>query len=87
MKDDYKQRLIKAKKLIDEADYILIGAGAGLSTAAGFEYAGKTFEKYFQTLRKSMGLRICTREAFIPLKVHKKNGHIGQDLLCKQIFA
>ena len=31
--EDYYKRVEKLKELIDEADYILIGAGAGLSTA------------------------------------------------------
>ena len=32
---------------IQEADAIVIGAGAGLSTAAGYEYAGERFNRYF----------------------------------------
>ncbi len=68
MKDDYKQRLIKAKKLIDEADYILIGAGAGLSTAAGFEYAGKTFEKYFSDFEKKYGFKDMYSGGFYPFE-------------------
>ena len=36
------------KKLIDKAEYILIGAGAGLSTSAGIEYSGKRFEDNFK---------------------------------------
>lgn len=35
------------KKLIDEADSILIGAGSGLSTAAGINYAGEEFKNKF----------------------------------------
>lgn len=35
------------KNLINNADYILIGAGAGLSTSAGIEYSGKRFENNF----------------------------------------
>ena len=31
---------------IQEADAIVIGAGAGLSTAAGYEYAGERFNRY-----------------------------------------
>lgn len=46
--DKFVLRLDKAKKAIDEADYIIIGAGAGLSTAAGIEYTGERFEKYFR---------------------------------------
>lgn len=30
---------------IQEADAIVIGAGAGLSTAAGYEYAGERFNR------------------------------------------
>lgn len=37
---NYESRIEKARKIINEADYILIGAGAGLSTAAGLEYSG-----------------------------------------------
>ena len=32
------------RKLIDQSEYILIGAGSGLSTSAGIEYFGKRFE-------------------------------------------
>lgn len=36
------------RKLIDESEYILIGAGSGLSTSAGIEYSGKRFEDNFK---------------------------------------
>lgn len=36
------------KKLIDEAEYVLIGGGAGLSSSAGIEYSGKRFEDTFK---------------------------------------
>lgn len=32
---------------ISQAEAILIGAGAGLSTAAGFTYSGKRFHQWF----------------------------------------
>ena len=40
----------EVKKAIDKikaAKVILIGAGAGLSTAAGYVYSGERFQKYF----------------------------------------
>ena len=37
----YEERIHQATRLIHEADAILIGAGAGLSTAAGLQYGGK----------------------------------------------
>lgn len=35
------------KKILDSADAIVIGAGSGLSAAAGFTYSGERFEKNF----------------------------------------
>ena len=32
---------------LEEADAVIIGAGAGLSTSAGFVYTGERFEKHF----------------------------------------
>lgn len=46
--EEYNKRISKVKNLINEADYILMGAGAGLSTASGLEYSGKSFEKNFK---------------------------------------
>ena len=40
-------KISEVKKLINDAEYILIGAGAGLSTAAGIEYSGKRFTDNF----------------------------------------
>lgn len=37
-----KSTLRQFKKWFEEADAVVVGAGAGLSTAAGFEYGGKT---------------------------------------------
>ena len=42
------EKVEKVKELIKNADYILIGAGSGLSTSAGIEYSGKRFEDDFQ---------------------------------------
>ena len=37
----------KLKKALEESDAVIIGAGAGLSTSAGFIYTGERLEKYF----------------------------------------
>lgn len=34
-------KILQAKKLIEEADAIVIGAGSGLSAAAGLTYSGE----------------------------------------------
>ena len=50
---------VKIKNLkneIEKADVIVIGAGAGLSTSAGFTYSGERFEKYFFDFSKKFGI-------------------------------
>ena len=37
----------KLKEAVQEADALMIGAGAGLSTAAGFTYSGERFRRWF----------------------------------------
>jgi NAD-dependent SIR2 family protein deacetylase len=45
----------KVKELINNADAIVIGAGAGLSTASGVNYGTKDFDKLFPELVKKYG--------------------------------
>ena len=45
--DEYSEKIDKLKSLIKNADAIVIGAGAGLSTAAGFTYSGERFHENF----------------------------------------
>ena len=47
--------LEKLKNTINTADAIVIGAGAGLSTAAGFAYSGERFQKYFSDFEEKYG--------------------------------
>ena len=51
--DDINQQAIRS---IQEADTILIGAGAGLSAAAGLTYSGQRFEKIFDKFIAKYGL-------------------------------
>ena len=44
---DYSEQIKQLKEAIDSADAILIGAGSGLSTSAGFTYSGERFQQYF----------------------------------------
>jgi NAD-dependent SIR2 family protein deacetylase len=45
----------KLYKALQESDAVVVGAGAGLSTAAGFTYSGERFEKYFADFIKKYG--------------------------------
>ena len=61
-------RIKKAKKAINNADYILIGAGAGLSTSAGIEYSGKRFKNNFQDFIDKYGLQDMYSASFYPFE-------------------
>lgn len=51
----YDQQIRDASEMIRNADYVLIGAGAGMSTAAGAQYGGKFFEDHFGDFQKKYG--------------------------------
>ena len=51
----YEEQIERAAGLIREADYVLLGAGAGMSTAAGAEYGGRFFEENFAEFQKIYG--------------------------------
>jgi len=42
-----EEQIARLKKELETADAIVVGAGAGLSTAAGLTYTGERFERYF----------------------------------------
>ena len=66
MKENYNDRIEKAKQIIANADYILIGAGSGLSTAGGFEYSGEKFDKYFKDFGDKYGFKDMYSCGFYP---------------------
>ena len=41
------EEIIKLHEILDSAECIVVGAGAGLSASAGFSYSGGRFKKYF----------------------------------------
>ena len=63
---DYSAEIDRLKKEIQTADAIVIGAGAGLSTAAGFTYSGERFEKYFGDFAEKYGFRDMYSGGFYP---------------------
>ena len=46
---------MQLRKALDDADAVVVGAGAGLSAAAGFAYAGERFQRYFSDFEKKYG--------------------------------
>ena len=56
------------RKVIENADVIVIGAGAGLSTSAGFNYSGERFQKYFSDFEAKYGFHDMYSGGFYPYK-------------------
>lgn len=56
------------KLALDEADAVVIGAGAGLSTSAGLTYAGERFEKHFGDFIEKYGIRDMYSGGFYPFQ-------------------
>ena len=54
------------RNALQEADAVVIGAGAGLSTSAGFTYSGVRFEKYFLDFEKKYGYHDMYSLGFYP---------------------
>lgn len=52
---NYWDQINKLKTVLHETDAIIIGAGAGLSTSAGFDYSGERFLKYFSDYKTKYG--------------------------------
>lgn len=51
----FSAQIARLRRALDEADAVVIGAGAGLSTAAGFTHSGARFEQYFSDFAAKYG--------------------------------
>lgn len=58
--------LERLKRALDQADAVVIGAGAGLSTSAGFTYSGERFEQYFSDFAGKYGFSDMYSGGFYP---------------------
>ncbi len=52
-----EENLRRLKYEIEKAEALVIGAGAGLSTAAGFTYSGERFDRYFFDFKERFGIQ------------------------------
>lgn len=70
---DYFDNIRRLKQEIRTADAIVIGAGAGLSTAAGFTYSGERFEKYFSDFIQKYGFSDMYSGGFFPFETPEEH--------------
>lgn len=62
----YDESIQILKDQLDTADAVVIGAGAGLSTAAGYTYTGKRMQEYFSDFAAKYGIRDMYSGGFYP---------------------
>ena len=65
---DFDSLLAGIKLAFESADAVMIGAGAGLSTSAGFTYSGKRFEENFPDFIQKYGFKDMYSAGFYPYK-------------------
>ena len=63
---DFSAQIDRLRRALAQADAVVIGAGAGLSTSAGFSYAGERFDRYFSDYAAKYGFHDMYTGGFYP---------------------
>lgn len=63
---DRTTQIERLRAVLQDCDAVVIGAGAGLSTAAGFTYSGERFQRYFADFAAKYDLRDMYSGGFYP---------------------
>ncbi len=69
---DYEKKLLEMEERIKAADAVVIGAGSGLSAAAGFTYSGERFERYFSDFKEKYGMKDMYSAGFYPFPTQEE---------------
>ena len=64
--ESFSDNIKRLQDALRSADAVVIGAGAGLSAAAGFDYGGERFHKYFADFEEKYGIRDMYSGGFYP---------------------
>lgn len=66
--ESLNERIEKLRNLMETSDHIIIGAGSGLSTAAGLDYGGERFKRHFTDFIKKYDFTDMYTSSFYPFK-------------------
>ena len=66
------EQLKRLKAALQDCDAVVIGAGAGLSTAAGFTYNGERFKKYFSDFAEKYDIKDMYSGGFYPFPTQEE---------------
>lgn len=69
----YSTQIEQLQQALDCADAVVIGAGAGLSTSAGFVYNGERFEQYFSDFRAKYDFEDMYTGGFFPFATQEEH--------------
>lgn len=64
--EDCSEQIKKLRDELEQADAVLIGTGAGMSTSAGLTYGGERFEKHFSDFKERYGIQDMYSGGFYP---------------------
>lgn len=72
MKKEYSERIGRASRAIRNSEKLVIGAGAGLSAAAGIDYNGRRFTENFKPFIEKYGMKDLYTSSFYPFKTQEE---------------
>jgi NAD-dependent SIR2 family protein deacetylase len=72
MSELYSDRIKRARTAIKNAEKLVIGAGAGLSAAAGIEYNGNRFTENFKPFIEKYGMKDLYTSSFYPFRTQEE---------------
>ena len=71
--ESFSEQIDKLQNAIESADAVVIGAGAGLSAAAGYTYADERFERLFGDFAAKYGFSDMYAGGFYPYKTFEEH--------------
>lgn len=69
---NYSEQIKRLQAALQECEAVVIGAGSGLSTAAGYTYTGERFQKYFADFANKYGIRDMYSGGFYPFPTQEE---------------
>ena len=66
------EQMERLKAALQDCDAVVIGAGSGLSTAAGFTYTGERFEQHFSDFARKYGIQDMYSGGFYPFPTQEE---------------
>ena len=66
------EQIEQLRTALHDCDAVVIGAGAGLSTAAGFTYTGERFEQHFSDFAQKYGIQDMYSGGFYPFPTQEE---------------